>query len=42
MAGTLGTTIWENFSGKKVEEAVQRATQIGELMKYIISQQETR
>ncbi len=32
------TTIKENFSGQKADEAVQRATQIGELMKYMITQ----
>lgn len=32
------STINENFSGSKAEEAIQRANQIGELMKYKIQQ----
>ncbi len=32
-------TVSENFSGQKADEAIQRATQIGELMKHMVSQQ---
>ena len=33
------TTVLENFNGAKADEAVQRANQIGELMKFMVTQQ---
>jgi len=33
------TTLLENFSGKKADEALQRATEIAELMKFKIEQE---
>ena len=36
------TTVLENFGGTKANEAVQRASQIGELMKFMVTQQTTK
>ena len=36
------TTVLENFSGTRADEAVQRANQIGELMKFMVTQQKTK